>query len=122
APAAAWLATGLSMTAFGPPASSPVRLDLPSPRVHAEGLDGEVLRADRFGNLTTNIDQAMLATLAEPVSVHVAGRVIPRVVATYSEAGSGELCALVGSSERLELAVSGGSAAATLGVGRGAVV
>jgi S-adenosylmethionine hydrolase len=48
--------------------------------------------------------------------------VIPRIVATYAEAKAGELCALVGSSDHLEIAVNGGSAAATLGQGRGAIV
>jgi S-adenosylmethionine hydrolase len=54
--------------------------------------------------------------------VQIGSHVIPRIVATYAEAKAGELCALVGSSDYLEIAVNGGSAAATVGQGRGAIV
>jgi S-adenosylmethionine hydrolase len=43
-------------------------------------------------------------------------------VDTYAEAAAGSACALVGSSDHLEIAVVDGSAAARLGVGRGASV
>jgi S-adenosylmethionine hydrolase len=81
-----------------------------------------VLQVDRFGNLTTNIDAVTLAKIAGTVTVRVGAHVIPRIVSTYADVGSGELCALVGSSDRLEVAVNGGNAAAALGLGRGAVV
>jgi S-adenosylmethionine hydrolase len=86
------------------------------------GVDGEVLRVDRFGNLTTNIDGATLGKMSGVVTVRIGTHVIPRVLLTYADAPAGELCALVGSSDRLEIAVNGGNAAATLGLGRGAVV
>src|SRR6266705_6593786 len=60
APAAAWLAKGIDLTALGRPAGSLVRLDVPLPRVTTDGIEGEVLRVDRFGNLITNIDDVML--------------------------------------------------------------
>jgi S-adenosyl-L-methionine hydrolase (adenosine-forming) len=122
APAAAWLANGIELTALGRPASSLVRLDVPLPRATDDGVDGEVLRVDRFGNLITNIDAATLVKIAATVKVRVGRQVIPGIVSTYADAASGELCALVGSSDRLEIAVNGGSAAAMLGLGRGAVV
>jgi S-adenosylmethionine hydrolase len=43
-------------------------------------------------------------------------------VNTYAEAASGVLCALFGSSDHLEIAVNGGSAAERLQLGRGARV
>jgi S-adenosylmethionine hydrolase len=122
APAAAWLAAGVELTALGRPASSLVRLDLPRPRATADGVDGEIVRVDRFGNLTSNIDEATIAKLGRAVRVEIGSHVIPRIVSTYADATPGDLCALVGSSERLEIAVNGGNAAATLGLGRGAVV
>jgi S-adenosylmethionine hydrolase len=121
-PAAAWLAAGVELTALGRPASSLVRLDVPLPRATAAGIDGEVLRVDRFGNLITNIDQATLGKLSGGITVQIASHVIPGIVSTYAEAKAGELCALVGSSDHLEIAVNGGSAAAMLGQGRGAIV
>ena len=39
------------------------------------------------------------------------GQVVDRLVATYAEAPAGQICALFGSSDHLELAVNGGSAA-----------
>jgi len=122
APAAAWLANGVELSAFGPEAGSLVRLEIPQPVQTHDGIVGEVLRVDRFGNLITNIDAAMLDTLSCTASVRVASLDIPRIVGTYAEVPAEELCALVGSSERLEIAVNGGSAAATLGLGRGAIV
>src|SRR5882672_5106726 len=57
APAAAWLAKGIQLAALGRPISDVQRLDIPLPSVSPEGLNGEVLRVDRFGNLITNIDR-----------------------------------------------------------------
>ena len=122
APAAAWLANGMPLASFGPEATALVRLDVPRPRAIDGGLDGEVLRVDRFGNLMTNIDGATLARMPGALTVRVGSHVIPRVVSTYADVHIGELCALVDSSDRLEIAVHGGSAADMLGVGRGAVV
>jgi S-adenosylmethionine hydrolase len=44
------------------------------------------------------------------------------VVATYADIRPGEVCALFGSTDHLECAINGGSAAARLAVGRGAPV
>ena len=74
---------------------------------------------DRFGNLITNLRPA--AGAAPGAVVEIDGRVLP-VVATYGDAASGALVALVGSTGRLELAVNGGSAARVLGAGVGRVV
>ena len=52
----------------------------------------------------------------------VAGQTIAGVVATYADIRAGEVCALFGSTDHLELAANGGSAAAALGVSRGAPV
>jgi S-adenosylmethionine hydrolase len=122
APAAAWLAKGVNLTALGRAAGPTVHLDVPAVRTSAEGIEGEVLRVDRFGNLITNIDRASLEKLAAPIAIEVGSRQIPRIVSTYADAPDGELCALVGSSDHLEVAVSGGSAAKALGLGRGAAV
>ena len=122
APAAAWLANGIELTGLGRPASSLVRVDLPRPRANEHGIDGEVLRVDRFGNLITNIEAVTLARMPGTVTVRVASQLISRIVGTYADVPAGELCALVGSSDRLEIAVNGGSAAAALGLGRGGVV
>jgi hypothetical protein len=83
-----------------------------------------VLRIDRFGNLITNIGQPALDALgpAATLIVHVGSRHIAAMISTYAAVPPGTLCALVGSSGQLEIAVNGGSARAAVGAARGAVV
>ena len=99
-------------------------LDLPVAEIGDTLLTGVVLLVDRFGNLVSNIDRHTFEafTRGQPVSLRVAGRPIAGVVATYADIRAGEVCALFGSTEHLEFAVNGGSAAAALEVGRGAAV
>jgi S-adenosylmethionine hydrolase len=47
---------------------------------------------------------------------------VGRLVATYSEMETGEVCALFGSTDHLEIAINAGSAADWLKLGRGAPV
>jgi len=122
APAAAWLARGTDLGALGPPLASWQLLDVPEPRVQDGQISGVVLRVDRFGNLITNIDRRSVQQLAggRRIIVEAAGRPVPDVVETYAEAAPGSICALFGSSGHLEIAINGGSAAASLGLSRGA--
>jgi S-adenosylmethionine hydrolase len=123
APAAAWLARGVELAALGRPAGALVRLALPQARATERGVTGEVMRIDRFGNLITNIDRAAFERLgAGRLTIRVGGAEVSRVVASYADAQPGELCALMGSSNRLEIAARDGSAAQALAVGRGAAV
>jgi hypothetical protein len=123
-PAAGRLARGLALDEVGPAVCDPVRLE-PAPRVRtADGWEGVVLHADRFGNLATSIRGADLAALGGPVEGLEAclGDVAIPLVRTYADVPAGRPCALVGSSGRLEVAVSGGRADSLAGAGRGAVV
>ena len=96
-------------------------IELPKPLVSGTELRGEVVRIDRFGNLITNIDRRSFEQFAESgaIAVVVGGREVPRIVATYAEAPAGELCALFGSTDHLEVAINAGDAARTLGLARG---
>lgn len=122
APAGAWLAAGVPLDALGPPLDRLVTLSLPLPVADADGVRGEVVRVDRFGNLITNIDRPSLERLGMPVRVELDGATAMPLVATYADAPAGTFCALVGSGGYLELSVNGGSAAQTSGRGAGAVV
>ncbi len=82
---------------------------------------------DRFGNLVTNIDRRTFETFAKqgPIRIVVGGaggRQVDRLVSTYAEIGPGEVCALFGSSDHLELAANAESAAEKLGLARKAVI
>jgi S-adenosylmethionine hydrolase len=122
APAAGWLAKGVALVSMGKSITNYHVIDLPTPEVAAEHITGQVVRVDRFGNLITNIDRKMLEQFAggRPIAVTLADRDIPRIVATYADAPAGELCALFGSTDHLEVAVNAGDAARELGLGRGA--
>jgi S-adenosyl-L-methionine hydrolase (adenosine-forming) len=124
APAAAWLASGIELTALGAPVSNWTMLDIPVPRAHDGQLAGVVLRVDRFGNLVTNIDRRTFGEFAQDrrIEIDAAGHPIAKIVATYADAENGSACALFGSSDRLEIAVPGGSAAEHLRLTRGAPV
>jgi hypothetical protein len=122
-PAAGRLAAGATLASLGPPAGEIQRLRLPEARVGPDGVEGEVIRVDHFGNLMTNIARALVEPLwPATVVVDVAGCRIHGMAGTYADAPPGTLCALVDSTDRLEIAVASGSAAARLKIGRGAVV
>ena len=124
APAAGWLAKGIELTAMGRPVAQWHVLEVPEPEVGAQRLTGQVLRVDRFGNLVTNIDRRRFELFRQDAGIQIAidGRAVDRLVATYAEAPAGEVCALFGGTDHLEVALNGGSAAQSLGLGRGAGV
>src|SRR5436309_12728613 len=86
APAAAWLAKGIELSALGRPAGAIHRIDRPQPLAGPDGLRGEVVRVDRFGNLITNIDRKLLEKMSGAVGVTIGSRAIPRLVSTYADA------------------------------------
>ena len=124
APAAAWLAKGIELTGLGRTLTTWHTLSVPEPAPTANQIIGEVLRVDRFGNLVTNIDRRTFDRFADAGGIDIAAgpHAVARVVATYAEAEPGEVCALFGSTEQLEIAVNGGSAAERLHLERGAGV
>lgn len=124
APAAAWLARGIELSALGRPLTSWQQLAVPEPVVGDTGIVAEVLRVDRFGNLVTNVDRRTFERVAEGGAIEiVAGtQAVHKVVATYADAPAGSVCALFGSSEHLEVAINGDSAADRLALARGARV
>jgi S-adenosylmethionine hydrolase len=124
APAAAWLAKGIQLSALGRPIADFHRLELPLPEEGAGIVRGVVLRVDRFGNLVTNIDRRMVERLGHgaAITIDAAGTRIERLVATYAELPADGVGALFGSTDHLELAAPSMSAAERLGLTRGAAV
>jgi len=140
APVAAHLAAGVPLEKLGPRVEDPVWLPPPRLEISDFAAEGEVLYADRFGNLVTSIGylvrsedtlalksafgpQAVLPVFPAGDAGVVVGNVQLRGIRrTYGEAAVGELLALVGSSGFLEIAVRQGSAAAALGAAPGTPV
>jgi S-adenosyl-L-methionine hydrolase (adenosine-forming) len=124
APAAAWLAKGIQLTAFGRNVTDYRQLELPVPVDAGDRLEAVVVHVDRFGNLVSNIDRRLFDKFAgaHPIELSAGGHAVRRVVATYAEIQAGEVCGLFGSTDHLELAANSGSAADMLGLTKGALV
>ena len=124
APAAAWLAKGVQLSALGRPISDYRQLEIPSPAAEEGRIAGEVLLVDRFGNLVTNIDRKAFERLAHSgaIQIEAGPHGIGRLVETYADIGGDEVCALFGSTDHLEFAANSTSAAKRLGLDRGAPV
>jgi len=124
APAAAWLAKGIQLSALGRPLASMVSIEIPTATAEDDGIHGTVLRVDRFGNLVTNIDRKSVERFSQagPVTIDAGGHTVERLVATYTELPEDGVGGLFGSTDHLEIAAPSSSAAERLGLTRGAVV
>ena len=118
APVGAHLAGGLEIHRLGPAAgvTDSVRLHLPKPRiVTPEALVGTVIAIDRFGNLTTCIDSAVLDRFSRDRSlsklrVYIGRSKIVGLRTSYRSVPVGHPLAIVGSRGLLEIGVNRGSA------------
>ena len=124
APVAAHLSAGTLPNDVGEPAPIINVLPLPIPQREGNTIVGQVIFADAFGNLVTDITNDLLdqigATAGSPaVTVTIAGQTITGLSRTFQDPPGHGLRALIGSHGRLEVALVDGSAAATLGVGSG---
>ena len=124
APAAAWLAKGIQLSALGRPVSEYTLLDIPVPTVADGSIQGAVLRVDHFGNLVTNIDRRAFDRIAASgaIEIDVGGHSVGRLVETYADIADGEVSALFGSTDHLEFAANSASAGERLGITLGAEV
>jgi S-adenosyl-L-methionine hydrolase (adenosine-forming) len=122
APVAAYCSRGVRLTAFGPRLRRPVRLAERLPRRRGDRVHGEVLLADRYGNLLTNLPGPALPGPPARGVLRIGGARIAGLVGTYAERPRHALGALIDSSERVEVFVREGSARQRLGVGPGTPV
>ncbi len=123
APAAAHLLLGGDPSELGSALTSFVSHSSFEARRRQDGITGEVVFRDPFGNLITNIS---LAHLADPPrqgwTVKIGETQIKGLSHTYGERPPGTLIALIGSGGWLEVAVVNGDAARELAVGPGTTV
>jgi S-adenosylmethionine hydrolase len=125
APIVGWLTKGVEPLKMGDEIQDYVRFAVPQPREISPALiTGHVIHVDHFGNCITNISRNELTEermyLGKAIVVN--NHQINRFCTYYAECPEGEICALFGSSELLELAAPKGSAAHLLGVNRGSEV
>ncbi len=124
APVAAHLARGTPPERMGPLIDDPTGIALPEPRVDGEGMEGEIVWIDRFGNCVTNLaERAVLAwARGNPVVVRASGRRIGPPRSSYEEVPAGEPLALFNSLGFLEIACNRDRADRLLGLGAGEAV
>lgn len=135
APAAGTLARGTPPEALGAPAPEIVDLDFGEGRREGQALVGEIIYVDPFGNLITNIPNALLPPAGTRVAVGAgrpepfaplrfsSRRTLDAVVArTYGDVAGHRPVVVQGSDGRVEVAVREGSARERLAAGPGAVV
>lgn len=118
APVSAHLSLGADPMGMGVEMDDPVRFCLPAPeKVRSEYsngdmLSGQIVRVDNFGNLISNIHMDDLKKFPgelRPV-IRIGNIVIEGLSGTYSDAGKGDILALIGSSGYLEIAENSGRA------------
>ena len=121
-PVAAHLSLGVAPESLGELTTELEWLPLTPYRVTPEGVGGEIIYCDVYGNLISNIPASLLEG-GELDEVRIRGRSIRRLSATFLDTAVGasrpDLVALIGSHGYLEVAVPSGSAAATLSAGPG---
>jgi S-adenosylmethionine hydrolase len=126
APAAAHLAAGVPIDQLGPAidASDLVRIDVPAPSVGKSQISATVVGVDRFGNVSTNMSDAHIASLGvargDRVEVRLTfERYYATLADTFADAAAGELILYEDSYGLVTLAISNGNAARLTGVGVG---
>lgn len=115
APAAAYLALGVDIMELGEPITELTKLSIPAPSIANGETELTVLRADRFGNLITNLTREEFETWRpindRSLTVRMGEIDIGPIHRTYADVESGNPVAYFGSGGRLEIGVRNGSAA-----------
>ncbi len=124
APVAAHLALGFPFEGLGP-SCSPVLASWVRAERRDDGLLGQVVHVDHFGNLVTNVTEADLGRKEGLAAwaVKLPGMAsLPGIARTYGDVPPGATVAIMGSSGHLEIAVHQGNAARILSAGTGTEV
>lgn len=121
--AAGMLAAGAAPASAGPEVASWTRLTIRPPVLEQGVLQGEVMHADHFGNLTTNVGADLVQraglTLGQPLSVTVGDhRVTATFARTFGDVPANAYLAYVDEGA-LKIAINAASAAAALGARAG---
>jgi S-adenosyl-L-methionine hydrolase (adenosine-forming) len=127
APVAAYLSKGVDSAKFGEEITDYVRFLGPKPKpAGPNAWKAVVLKADKFGNLVTNITPNDIPQLfngsAQSFKITVGKAEITQLCDSYSQRPPGEIFALLGSSGYLEISANKGSASRLTGADKGSEV
>jgi S-adenosylmethionine hydrolase len=121
APVGAHLANGVPLNELGTPIQDFVRIPSPEVETTPDGLRGQIISIDNFGNLITNLESQHLEDF-QKLRVKVRDVEIDGLVQTFGKRQVGELVALIGDADDLWISVVNGSARKRLGAQVGDVV
>lgn len=123
APVAAWLASGLAITQVGErlPLNSCVTIGLKEPVLQSNGISGEVLSIDSFGNIRTNITKLYLDELSFTEQPFLVTKSYALTISdgSYSDVDDHLPAAIINSSGELEICIKDGNAARMLKIDKG---
>jgi S-adenosyl-L-methionine hydrolase (adenosine-forming) len=127
APVAAYLSKGVDTAKFGDPISDYIRFAAPRPKTVAPNAwKAVVLKTDKFGNLITNITPNDVPQLfdgtAQAFTINIGKAQVNKLCSSYSQGGSGELFAILGSAGFLEISTNRGAASRLAGADKGSEV
>lgn len=127
APVAAYLSKGVDAAKFGEEIQDYVRFAAPRPKPESpESWKAVVLKADKFGNLITNITPGDIPQLfngsGNAFKITVGKAEVTRLCSSYTQAAAGELVAILGSSGLLEISANKAAASRLAGADKGAPV
>lgn len=118
APAAAELASGIELKKLGKPCENFVQLIGRRVKATKALIAGNVIRVDHYGNLITNIEKEMFATLSQdrPFSIAFGRESFSRINQNYNEAEEGDCFVVFNLQGLLEIGINTGNAAELLGL------
>ncbi len=118
APAAARLSLGHNFQDVGPIITDLAKLVAPQKIRSSDGIQGEIIHIDRFGNLITNVERSELEGMA--LSVSCGPIRIQRLSSCYSDSIPLSPIALLNSFDLLEIALPNANASEEYGIETGA--
>ena len=124
APVAAHLSLGISAHDLGEELKHCVRLEALEPEIRKGVIKARVVYTDHFGNVISNISYTLFNAMVadKPFRITIGETVIETISPSYASAREGEIIALFGSSQQLEIAVRNGNCQKTLQVEKGAEI
>ncbi len=120
APAAAYISLNKDLNEFCKPLPHFNKINFPKPHLTQEGVKGEIIFIDDFGNLVTNISLSEINEagfkLKEKVKLRFKGKTFKtRLLETYGQGRKGELMLVLNSFNLFEISVREGNAKEKLG-------
>lgn len=106
APAAAWIANGITASKMGPRILKPIRLELPEATLKSNYIKGEIIYIDRFGNATTNISSELMSesfTSSDTIELKIGKNKIDGLVTGYFQVSPGQTGAILNSWNQIEI-------------------